>query len=416
VIEFTGERVIPGEVNDDLWAEHLARYAFANRYAQGVSVLDIGCGAGYGTAELAKIAHRVTGADTSLDALRYARDHYTAPNVQFLQASATALPFPDFSFDLAAAFEVIEHVDNFRAMLTEAHRVLRSNGVLLVSTPNRLYYAESRAEHGPNPFHTHEFEFAEFEEALRELFPNVTILLQNRIESIGFYPTTEPLPRADTRIDRTSRSAEEAHFFVAVCAKTTAPALRGFVYIPRASNILRERERHIHLLETELDKNKQWLAEITAERAQLLYLHAEQTRHLEEQNRWAAEADRQRVAALERISQLQDELRAEQTAAAEVAAGYAAAIADLEKDNAEKTQWALDTEARLSKEIASKCAELAEAVRLLDAAEATVIERTRWAEQLRVETEQLDARLRMIRNSRWIRLGRTFGVGPQVSE
>ena len=51
MIDFTGERVIPGEVNSDLWAEHFARYAFAARFATGVRSLDVGCGAGYGTAE-----------------------------------------------------------------------------------------------------------------------------------------------------------------------------------------------------------------------------------------------------------------------------------------------------------------------------------------------------------------------------
>ncbi len=53
MIEFTGERVIPGQVDPDLWAEHISRYAFASRFAPGARVLDLGCGAGYGTAELA---------------------------------------------------------------------------------------------------------------------------------------------------------------------------------------------------------------------------------------------------------------------------------------------------------------------------------------------------------------------------
>ena len=56
MVEFTGERVIPGQVNDDLWSEHVARYAFARRYAEGKRVLDAGCGAGYGSAELAQSA------------------------------------------------------------------------------------------------------------------------------------------------------------------------------------------------------------------------------------------------------------------------------------------------------------------------------------------------------------------------
>ena len=60
MVEFTGERVIPGQVNDDLWSEHVARYAYARRYAEGRRALDAGCGTGYGSAELAQSAITVT--------------------------------------------------------------------------------------------------------------------------------------------------------------------------------------------------------------------------------------------------------------------------------------------------------------------------------------------------------------------
>ena len=71
--EFTGERVIPGQVNDDLWAEHIARYAFAARLSDGARVLDIGCGTGYGTAELAQRAQALSAhpAISQLVAMRY---------------------------------------------------------------------------------------------------------------------------------------------------------------------------------------------------------------------------------------------------------------------------------------------------------------------------------------------------------
>ena len=70
------------------------------------------------------------------------------PAVRFLQASCEALPFADASFDLVAAFEVIEHLEHWQRTSDEARRVLKPAGVLLVSTPNKAYYAESRAEAG----------------------------------------------------------------------------------------------------------------------------------------------------------------------------------------------------------------------------------------------------------------------------
>src|ERR1051326_6605657 len=96
--EFTGERVIPGEVDIDLMNEHMARYAFAARLARGKRVLDAGCGAGYGSAELARSAGTVVGIDCAAEAIEYAREHYGLPNLQFQLGSCTELPFAGGSF------------------------------------------------------------------------------------------------------------------------------------------------------------------------------------------------------------------------------------------------------------------------------------------------------------------------------
>src|SRR5215472_3924255 len=153
--EFTGERLIPGQVDVDLLNEHMARYTFAVRLARGKRVLDAGCGAGYGSAE---------------------------------QASVTQLPYPDAAFDLVVAFEVIEHLEDWRGFLAEARRVLSPSGQLIVSTPNRLYYTESRGAEGANPFHVHEFDFAEFGDELRAVFPHVSLYLENHVEGVAFTP------------------------------------------------------------------------------------------------------------------------------------------------------------------------------------------------------------------------------------
>src|SRR5712692_7460444 len=108
LVEFTGERVIPGQVNDDLWSEHVARYAYARRYAEGRRVLDAGCGTGYGSAELAQSAASVTGLDVAPAAIEFARANYPLSNLSFIVGSSIAAPFAAKSFDLVVAFEVIE--------------------------------------------------------------------------------------------------------------------------------------------------------------------------------------------------------------------------------------------------------------------------------------------------------------------
>jgi SAM-dependent methyltransferase len=404
VSEFTGERVIPGEVNPDLWAEHFSRYVFAARFATAKHVLDIGCGTGYGTAELAKHASAAVGIDVAADALDYARLHY--PNAHFEQAPASALPFPGQSFDLITAFEVIEHLSDWRQLLAEARRVMRHDGIFLVSTPNKSYYAESRSQDGPNPFHAHEFEYNEFTTALGEFFPSVIIYLQNWNQSLAFAPA-DSTAAFDANLELTESNPDEAHFFLATCSLEPALQSRGLLFASRASNLLRDREHHIQSLDREL-------ADARSERDAMITLNATQKTELEHSNRWAQKLETDWKATLERIGKLQDELQTAQTRATEVADQYARKVAELEVENREKTAWALETERRFSVDLAAKCEELAETVRLLERAEATVVERTQWAQQTQGQLNQLEAQLHMIRDSRWIRLGRTVGLGPRI--
>lgn len=411
--EFTGERVIPGAVNDDLWAEHVARYAFAANYAHGGKTLDMGCGTGYGLAELASTSKAAIGIDVSTEAITHARGSYPAANISYLRASASALPFPNATFHLITAFEVIEHLEDWPALIKEARRVLRPDGFFLVSTPNRLYYTASRGIEGPNPFHVHEFSFAEFRDALLGSFPQVVVLQQNRTEAFAF-STVDQSGRFDIRAEPRAADPDQAHFFVAVCAIERQPEARNFLYLPSVSNLLREREQHIDLLQHQLRATEETLAGVQDDHANLVKLHERQTAELEEHNRWAQKVEADWRAALHRIAQVQEELKTEQNAGRQMAEAYAAKVSQLEEENRARAQWALDTEARLSGELARKVDELAEAVRLLDLAEATVVERTAWAQDLAKRLEFLEAQMRMIRESRWIRMGRAVGVGPRV--
>jgi hypothetical protein len=233
------------------------------------------------------------------------------------------------------------------------------------------------------------------------------VVLQNWSSSIVFSPANPQLSAPDGRVDTTAGEPGDAHFFLAVCSFQEQPESNTFLYLPRAANVLRERERHIQLLERDLEA-------MTAERNTLIDLHDRQTRELEERNRWALQLELDWKAALDRVAQVQEELQIEQLRGAEVAADYARKVADLEIENREKTEWAIETERRLTADLAARCNELAQTVGLLDAAEATVVERTLWAQRAQASLDTLEAQLRMIRESRWVRLGRAVGVGPRV--
>ncbi|MDQ6699837.1 MAG: methyltransferase domain-containing protein [Acidobacteriota bacterium] len=423
-LEFTGERIVPGLADQNLWNEHQSRYAFARQFASGKRVLDAGCGTGYGAAELATHAHEVLGIDCSQEAVDYARTNFVRDNLKFKQGWCHQLPAADASVDLVVAFEVIEHLNEWREFLAEARRVLTEHGLFLVSTPNKLYYGESREEAGPNPFHVHEFEYAEFRDELAGVFANVSMLAQNHGECIVFRPLgihvaeSAMLEAAEERSD-----GDTAHFLLAVCGVGTLPFVQSFVYEPGAANILRERERHIKKLEGELRLKSDWLeqersklSERNREHSALVDMFAAQNVELEARNRWAQESQREAQARGERVVELQQELEVAQRSFELAVEGYEAKIASLEREIAETVERAIDTERRLTSELESTVDELGRCVDLLHTAEATIDERTAWAQSVQAQAEERLARLRVVRDSKWMKLGRRLGLGPVLHD
>ncbi len=99
-----------------------------------VRVLDVGCGAGEITAELARAGFDVVGVDVAEEPLRRARRREPRLDVRLLDVDGE-WPLADASFDAVWAGETIEHVLDTAAWLSQVRRVLRSGGALLLSTP-----------------------------------------------------------------------------------------------------------------------------------------------------------------------------------------------------------------------------------------------------------------------------------------
>ena len=171
--QFTGERFLPG-VAGEIAYEHWHRYAFARRFVAGKRLLDAACGEGYGTALLAERAASAIGIDIDADVIDGARDAYAASgNLRFETASVTSLPIPDRSIDVVVSFETIEHVSASEqsTMLAEFARVLVSDGLLILSSPNKRRYSDARSY--ANPFHRHELYRDDLSTLLARDFPAV---------------------------------------------------------------------------------------------------------------------------------------------------------------------------------------------------------------------------------------------------
>ena len=159
--------------------EHLHRYAIALAHAAGKSVLDIACGEGYGSNLLAAKAKTVIGVDLSSEAIEHASRKYGADNLQFKQGSAAEIPLPDKSVDLVVSFETIEHHAKHEEMLSEIKRVLITDGLLIMSSPDKEMYSDK--QNYQNPFHIKELYNDEFRALIYKYFRNQLFLNQKQV-------------------------------------------------------------------------------------------------------------------------------------------------------------------------------------------------------------------------------------------
>jgi SAM-dependent methyltransferase len=178
----TGERTLPGIPDERYWfARHVVAYehaaALVARLASdspsdpavpGPTVLDAGCGEGYGLAMLAAAgAGRVVGIDLDASVIAHADASYAAhdPRIEVATAELMSLPLKDAEVDLTVSFQVIEHLHDIPGYLASLRRVTAPDGVVVIATPNRLTFTPD-SDVPVNPFHTREFTAAELTDEL----------------------------------------------------------------------------------------------------------------------------------------------------------------------------------------------------------------------------------------------------------
>lgn len=162
------ERVDPCNSGQDAYSSqlHKIRYREVRRYVLRTTgpILDIACGCGYGSA-IIDAAERYIGLDIDENAIEYANEHYGAYGL-FRKYDGKRIPYDDSSFDIVCSIETIEHLDRryHNDFYSELCRVLKTDGFLVVSTPNRNYIWKKLKKllGWRNPYHKYEFKTYEF--------------------------------------------------------------------------------------------------------------------------------------------------------------------------------------------------------------------------------------------------------------
>lgn len=188
-MEFTDERLVPQNYysNRYLYYWHLARYHFGRQFLRKTDrVLDIACGTGYGTYELALIAKEVVAVDIDQATIDFAKQTFPSNNITYFCGNATEVQkIVGGKFDVCTSFETIEHLNEADQILflNGITQILDQNGYFIVSTPNTQVYSSGKDT--DNKFHLHELNYFQFKNLLEKHFEIVFIVGQRRSEGSG---------------------------------------------------------------------------------------------------------------------------------------------------------------------------------------------------------------------------------------
>ncbi len=166
------------DTNNPWWGEHLHRYEVAANLLpkKDSELLDIACGSGFGSNYLAKLGHKVIGADLSEDTIKDCIGKFDNKEISFRVIDGTKMDFDDHVFDAVISFETIEHTTQYQQMLNEFKRVVKKDGLIIISTPNFLI--NSPGGKLLNPYHTQEWIYEDLLELLNSTFSSVKIFGQ----------------------------------------------------------------------------------------------------------------------------------------------------------------------------------------------------------------------------------------------
>ncbi len=246
-MDFTGERYMPILPNAEITYEHWHRYVFTQQFIADKIVLDVACGEGYGSFYMAAFAKEVIGVDISEEAVTHAAGAYKKDNLRFIQSNAAAIPLSENGIaDVVVSFETIEHLDETHQhrFLTEIKRLLKPDGILLISTPDKLLYTDIPGY--KNQYHIREFYGDAFSSFLENYFPHVVFFRQKLFPvSLIWNDAPEGLQMnymgiGENGFQLKNTFAATPMYLLGVCSNMPVPISQPSVLIDENATLLKE--------------------------------------------------------------------------------------------------------------------------------------------------------------------------------
>lgn len=123
------------------------RFEFFDRHAtnwQGLKTLDVGCGGGFSCEFMAERGAIVSGIDQSEKCVQAAKNHASISGfeIDYRQGLAENMPYDDNTFDVVICVDVLEHVADYKQVVSEVHRILKPGGLFFFDTINRTFSSQ----------------------------------------------------------------------------------------------------------------------------------------------------------------------------------------------------------------------------------------------------------------------------------
>jgi ubiquinone/menaquinone biosynthesis C-methylase UbiE len=277
------ERYMPSVDSAEISYEHWHRYLYATQFVNDKVVLDIACGEGYGAFLLAKHAKKVIGIDISQEVVFRASNKYIRHNLEFHIGSVAAIPLKvNEAFDIITSFETIEHVseEDQKKFLLEVKRLLKPNGLFIVSTPNKLTFSDAR--NCNCKYHIKEFYIQEYKEFLKKFFHHIVILGQKSYPiSYIWNPYKDKATLIEYRLNKTDTGFEptevqkEIFIAIAICSNEPIQDQKNSILVDISGALLNQ------LFQKNIQLN--WMEEQIKQKEEQIKQKEEQIKQKEEQ-------------------------------------------------------------------------------------------------------------------------------------